>query len=85
MIKTIIMDVKAEIKWIETALLESKDPTFIKAVKNMIQSMRKVKQSMSTERISVEQYNRELDESIAQIERGEFYTQEEVEKMAEEW
>jgi hypothetical protein len=85
MIKTIIMDVQAEIKWIETALLESKDPTFIKAVKNMIQSMRKVKQSMSTERISVEQYNRELDESIAQIERGEFYTQEEVEKMAEEW
>jgi predicted transcriptional regulator len=85
MIKTIIMDLQAEIKWIETALSESNDPTFIKAVKNMIQSMRKVKQSMSTERISVEQYNRELDESIAQIERGEFYTQEEVEKMAEEW
>lgn len=79
------MDYQAEIKWIETALLESKDPTFIKAVKNMIQSMRKVKQSMSTERISIEQYNRELDESIAQIERGEFYTQEEVEKMAKEW
>lgn len=79
------MDYQAEIKWIETALLESKDPTFIRAVKNMIQSMRKVKQSMSTERISIEQYNRELDESIAQIERGEFYTQEEVEKMAKEW
>lgn len=79
------MDYQAEIKWIETALLESKDPTFIRAVKNMIQSMRKVKQSMSTERISIEQYNRELDESIAQIKRGEFYTQEEVEKMAKEW
>ncbi|WP_438962762.1 hypothetical protein [Nonlabens sp.] len=47
--------------------------------------MRKVKQSISTERISIEQYNRELEESIAQIERGECYTQEEVEKMAKEW
>ncbi|QJP34835.1 hypothetical protein F0365_10745 [Nonlabens sp. Ci31] len=79
------MDLQSEIKWIEAALSESKDPTFIKAVKNMIQSMRKVKQSMSTERISIEQYNRELDESIAQIENGEFHTQDEVEKMAKEW
>ncbi len=39
----------------------------------------------TTERISIEQYNKEIDESIAQIERGEFYTQEEVEKMAKEW
>jgi predicted Zn-dependent protease len=79
------MDVQAEIKWIEAALSESNDPTFIEAVKKMIQSMRKVKRSISTELISIEQYNRELDESIAQIERGECYTQEEVEKMAKEW
>ena len=39
----------------------------------------------TTERISIEQYNKEIDESIAQIERGEFHTQEEVEKMAKEW
>ncbi len=30
------------------------------------------------ERISVEQYNKELDEAEAQIERGEYYTHEEV-------
>ena len=36
-------------------------------------------------RISIEQYNRELDEADARIERGEFFTQEEVEKMAKEW
>lgn len=40
-----VMDLQAEIKWINTALLESKDPTFIKAVKNMIKSMRNVKES----------------------------------------
>ncbi|MCF6308319.1 MAG: hypothetical protein L3J09_10210 [Flavobacteriaceae bacterium] len=36
-------------------------------------------------RISVEQYNKELDEAEARIENGEFYTQEEVEKMMEKW
>ena len=32
----------------------------------------------TTERISIEQYNKELDESIAQVKRGEFYTQEKL-------
>jgi ribulose-5-phosphate 4-epimerase/fuculose-1-phosphate aldolase len=31
--------------------------------------------------ISIEQYNRELDEAEAEIDRGESYSQEEVEKM----
>lgn len=37
------------------------------------------------QRISLEQYNKEIDEAVEQIERGEFYTQDEVEKMAREW
>ncbi len=36
-------------------------------------------------RISVEQYNRELEEAEARIDRGDFFTQDEVEKMAKEW
>ena len=39
----------------------------------------------SSERISLEQYNKEIDEAIAEVEKGEFYTQEEVEKMAKKW
>lgn len=35
--------------------------------------------------ISTEQYNRELDEAEAEIDRGEFYSQEEIEKMAKKW
>lgn len=35
--------------------------------------------------ISIEQYNQELDEAEAEIDRGEFYSQEEVEKMAKKW
>ena len=42
------MDLQAEIQWIHTALIESKDPNFIKAVKSMIKSMRKVKESSYT-------------------------------------
>jgi predicted transcriptional regulator len=36
-------------------------------------------------RISIEQYNRELDEAEAEIERGEFYTQEQVEEEMKKW
>ena len=39
----------------------------------------------SSKRIGLEQYNKEIDEAIAEVEKGEFYTQEEVEKMAEKW
>lgn len=36
-------------------------------------------------RISIEQYNREIDEAVARVEAGEFYTHEEVERIAKEW
>jgi hypothetical protein len=35
--------------------------------------------------ISVEQYNKEIDEAIARVEAGESYSQEEVEQMSKEW
>lgn len=37
------------------------------------------------ERDTIEQYNKDIDQAIAEVETGEFYTQEEVEKMAKEW
>lgn len=78
------MDLQAEIKWIQSELNEVKDPTFIKAIKNMIKYRRKVTAS-STERISVEQYNLELDQSEKEIESGHYYTQDQVEKIAGKW
>jgi uncharacterized protein YdcH (DUF465 family) len=36
-------------------------------------------------RISIEQYNKEIDDSIARVEGGEYYTHEEVEQMAKDW
>jgi hypothetical protein len=36
-------------------------------------------------RISIEQYNKEIDEAIARVEAGDYYTHEEVERMAKDW
>ncbi len=36
-------------------------------------------------KISVEQYNRELDEATARIEAGDFVTQEDLEKESANW
>ncbi|MEP7237291.1 MAG: hypothetical protein ABI685_05490 [Ferruginibacter sp.] len=36
-------------------------------------------------RISIEQYNKEIDEAMAEIKRGEVYTHEEVVKMSKNW
>ncbi len=76
------MDIKADLKWIQKELKGVKDPTFIEAIKNMLQYRKKV---YSEERISIEQYNKELDESIADIKAGNFHTHEEVKTMIQEW
>ena len=77
-----VMDLQADIKWISQELKTVKDPTLIEAFKNMLKYRRNVIQS---ERISIEQYNKEVNEAIARVENGEFYTQEEAEKIMDKW
>jgi len=36
-------------------------------------------------RISLEQYNKEIDEAVKDIENGEYYTHEEAIKIASKW
>lgn len=36
-------------------------------------------------RISIEQYNKEIDEAMEEVRRGETYSHEEVVKMAKNW
>ena len=36
-------------------------------------------------RISIEDYNREIDEAIAEAERGEVYTHQQVVEMSKHW
>jgi predicted transcriptional regulator len=37
------------------------------------------------ERITIEQYNKEIDEAEAEYERGDFISHEEMEKIASKW
>ena len=76
------MDLQAEIKWIETALSESKDPTFIAAVKNMITSMRKVKETLSKSQVKEDAL---MAEAEADIKAGRTYSIEEAHKIVESW
>jgi predicted transcriptional regulator len=76
------MDLQAELKWIHQELDEVKDETLLEAIKNILKYRKKVAQP---ERISIEQYNKEIDESIAQIEKGEFYTHQEVKERMKQW
>ncbi|WP_445731186.1 hypothetical protein [Mariniflexile sp.] len=75
------MDIQAEIDWIQKELQEVKDPVFIEVIKNMLKYRRKV----SSERISIEQFNKEINESIADIEAGNYHTHEEVKMMINQW
>lgn len=76
------MDLQAEIKWIESALSESKDPTFVEAVKNMIKSMRKVKESLSQEQIRQDEL---MAEAEADIKAGRIYSTKEAHKIVDGW
>jgi hypothetical protein len=55
-----------------------------KSVLQMLKTFLKSREK-NLPRISVEQYNKEIDEAIAKVEAGEYYSHEEVERMAKEW
>ena len=74
------MDVNVERSLIIKELQQVEDISLLRALKHMIHYGLK-----NEGRISLEQYNRELDEAEARVARGEFFTHEEVKKMAKEW
>jgi predicted transcriptional regulator len=41
--------------------------------------------SAEGQRISIEDYNREIDEAMAEVERGEVYTHKQVVEMSKHW
>ena len=75
------MDLQAELNWIHRELDKVKDPIFIEAIKNMLKYNNKV----SSERISIEQYNKEIDASIAQIASGKTYTHQQIGERIKQW
>ena|SRR5690554_2050790 len=76
-----IMNLEADLKWIHQELDNVKDPAFIEAIKNML----KYRKKLSSGRISIGLYNEEIDRSIAQIERGEYFTHQELGERIKQW
>ena len=63
-----------------TQLNEKQKKSVIQMLKSFLNS--KVE---NKSRISIEQYNKELDEAMEQIKKGEVYSHEEVIKMSKTW
>lgn len=76
------MDLDADIKWVVKELQQIKDPAFIEVIKDILKNR---KYKMQSDRISIEQYNKEIEEAEKDIEAGNFYTLEEVRKLSEKW
>jgi len=55
-----------------------------KSVLQMLKTFVKGREK-SVDRITIEQYNKEIDEAIARVEAGDFFTHDDVEKMSKGW
>jgi hypothetical protein len=74
------MNINTERDLLIEELRQVQDLSLLRAIKAMLHYGLK-----NEGRISLDQYNRELDEAEARIEQGDFLTQEEVEKLAKKW
>lgn len=52
---------------------------------SVLQMLKTFTDEQSEGRISVEQYNKEVDEALAQVERGEFVTLDELKNQMKSW
>jgi hypothetical protein len=74
------MDIDAERARIIEELQKIDDISLLKALKHMIYYGLK-----NEGRITIEQYNREIEEAEGRVQDGDFLSQDEVEKMAKKW
>jgi hypothetical protein len=74
------MDINAERSLLIKELKQVEDISLLKTLKAVLHYGLK-----NEGRISVEQYNRELEEAEAEIDRGEFITHEELKKQMKAW
>ena len=75
-----VMDIKSERALLIKELERVEDLSLLQAIKAVLHY------GMKNEgRISIDQYNHELDEANARIDSGKFITQEDLEKEAAQW
>ena len=56
-----------------------------KSVLLMLKTFLQGRNQRSAGRISIEQYNKEIDEALAQVAEGDYITQDEMENRAAKW
>jgi hypothetical protein len=76
------MNLQSEINWVVKELQSIEDPTFIELIKNMLKRRNDINNS---EPVTIEEYNREIDEAEKDIESGNVYSVQEVRKISEKW
>jgi predicted transcriptional regulator len=74
------MDINIERALLIKELEKVNDISLLKAIKALLN-----KTSLNEGRISIEQYNKELEEAEAEIDRGEFISHEELKKQMKSW
>ncbi len=74
------MDLQTERATLLNQLEQVDDLELIRAIKQMV-----TYGLNRNEHISIEAYNKELDEAEREIDRGDSYSQQEVERMAKAW
>jgi hypothetical protein len=83
------MDIKAEIKSLKKELDKIEDKHLIQAIKNLLTYAQKRDEIVGYEAdgtpITKEQLGKEVEESNKEIEKGNYYTQEQTEKEAQQW
>ena len=75
------MDLQAEKQALIKRLKQINDESQLKAIRHIMD----YGQGKSEGRLSIEDYNRELEEAEREIDQGEYYTQLEVENKSKEW
>ena len=75
------MKLETEIKQLQKEIEDIDDPQLILLIRNLVNYSK----SKPEERISVEQYNKELDEAVARYESGNFITHSQAKNIMKNW
>jgi len=79
------MDIQAEKLSIIERFKQINDASLIQVIKNLLDYGLNNQQSNQEGRISIEQYNKELDEAERRIDKGEYITHDDVVKESKKW
>lgn len=73
------MDIQAELNWIHQEIDKVKDPSFVEKLKHLLQSIN------NSNVDSDAAYNLDIENALANIKNGKFYTEDQAKEIAEKW